>query len=102
MLPSHVSRRFLLSFLRNCYDFNLSKYDEVVVFVDENEERFPIKYLIGKNLLSGERRYSKQGWSFPRGGEEEETETEWFRFVKRRSNTNNTITKESTLPLFID
>ncbi|KAG5630856.1 hypothetical protein H5410_002573 [Solanum commersonii] len=53
MLPSHVSGRFLLCFLRNCYDFDLSKYDDVVVFVDENEERFPTKYLTSKNLLSG-------------------------------------------------
>ncbi|KAG5631553.1 hypothetical protein H5410_003270 [Solanum commersonii] len=40
-------------FVENYYDFDLSKYEDVVVFVDENDERFPTKYLTRKNLLSG-------------------------------------------------
>ncbi|KAG5619708.1 hypothetical protein H5410_004926 [Solanum commersonii] len=36
---------------RNFCDFDLSKYDDVLL-VDENEEIFVTKYLIGKNGLS--------------------------------------------------
>ncbi|KAG5630855.1 hypothetical protein H5410_002572, partial [Solanum commersonii] len=94
------------SFLGNCYDFDLSKYDDVVIFVDENEEIFPTKYLTSKNLLNG-------GWKGIRNEDilnkvgvflmvdrMRKLRLGWFRFVKRRSNTNNTITKESMLLLF--
>ncbi|KAG5632011.1 hypothetical protein H5410_003728 [Solanum commersonii] len=127
MLPSHVSGRFLL---RKCSNFDLSKYDDVV-FVDENEERFPTKYLTGKNLLSrGLERVFQFSIFFKEipwtsnylalqilGNTLNEDilnkvgvflvvekmrilRLGWFRFVKRRSNANNTITKESMLLFF--
>ncbi|KAG5632332.1 hypothetical protein H5410_004049 [Solanum commersonii] len=40
-------------FVRKFFDSNLSKHDDIFIFVNEYEEEFAIKYLIGKNGLRG-------------------------------------------------
>ncbi|KAG5632331.1 hypothetical protein H5410_004048, partial [Solanum commersonii] len=45
LLDSFINIMIQYNFSRNCCDFDLQIYDDVV-FLDENEERFATKYLI--------------------------------------------------------
>ncbi|KAI8016408.1 B3 domain-containing protein Os01g0234100 [Camellia lanceoleosa] len=53
MLPSHVAGGFWLSFPKSFCDKHLPRQDDTVTLVDESEEHYKAKYLVGKNGLSG-------------------------------------------------
>ncbi|KAA8536185.1 hypothetical protein F0562_028663 [Nyssa sinensis] len=53
MLRSHVTGGFWLSLPKQFCDLHLPKHDDTIILVDESEQEYATKYLVGKNGLSG-------------------------------------------------